>query len=402
MHSGWKHVSVGEIATVVRGASPRPKGDPRYYGGSIPRLMVADVTRDGKFVTPSIDYLTEAGAARSRPMKKGTLTIVCSGAVGVPSILAVDACIHDGFLALTNVSTHVDIEFLYEVFSTLGTKFERSATHGGVFTNLTTGILRGFQILLPPHSEQLRIAEILRTWDEAIKKTSQLIAAKVAHCDHLRLRLVSWSRWPTCAIAEIISPVSRPEPTPTTAYTAVSIRSHGKGTFQRTVERPEEIEMDTVYAVGARDLIVNITFAWEGAIALAKPEDAGCFVSHRFPTFEVNEKKVNRDFLGYVIRARQFVHNLATASPGGAGRNRVLSKREFPKIEIPIPPICEQDRIAAILGAADSEISLLRSERAAFERQRCGLLQKLLTGEWGVPARDRESMVVRVSEEGAQ
>src|SRR5690349_2082931 len=101
--SDWPFVSIQEVGTVIRGATLRPKEAPRYYGGRVPRLMGADVSRDGKYVTPSIDFLTEEGAKLSRFLPAGTLTIVCSGNVGVPSFLAVDACIHDGFLALTNI-----------------------------------------------------------------------------------------------------------------------------------------------------------------------------------------------------------------------------------------------------------------------------------------------------------
>jgi len=95
----WEVSKLSILGDIIRGASPRPKGDKRYYGGEIPRLMVEDVTRDGKFVIPQVDFLTAEGAKRSRPCKKGTLTIVCSGTVGVVSFLGTDACIHDGFLA---------------------------------------------------------------------------------------------------------------------------------------------------------------------------------------------------------------------------------------------------------------------------------------------------------------
>ena len=47
--------NLGEVCKVVRGSSPRPQGDPRYFGGDVPRLMIADITRDGKNVTPKID-----------------------------------------------------------------------------------------------------------------------------------------------------------------------------------------------------------------------------------------------------------------------------------------------------------------------------------------------------------
>ena len=165
----WKCRQIGEIAKVIRGASPRPKGDPLFYGGEVPRLMVQDVTRDGKYVTPSIDFLTSEGAKKSRPMVAGSLVMVCSGEVGVPAILAVDACIHDGFLGFTEINKDCDLEFLYYSFDSLRQSFHSSATHGGVFTNLTTGIVKDFLIALPPKQEQIRIAKILSEVDLRIK-----------------------------------------------------------------------------------------------------------------------------------------------------------------------------------------------------------------------------------------
>lgn len=166
----WQKINVKELGTVIRGASPRPKGDPKYYGGKVPRLMVEDVTRDGKYVTPKTDFLTSEGAKKSRPCKAGTLTIVCSGDVGTPSFLAVDACIHDGFLAIKEVSSNVEKDFLFYQMVRLKQRLERSATHGGVFTNLTTTILKNFSLELPDFNEQQKIASVLSAADHEIEK----------------------------------------------------------------------------------------------------------------------------------------------------------------------------------------------------------------------------------------
>lgn len=178
----WSEMKLGDIGRVIRGASPRPKGDPRYYGGPIPRLMVQDVTRDGKWVTPRIDSLTIEGAKLSRPCKAGTLTIVCSGTVGVVSFLAVDACIHDGFLALIEIDEETATkDFLYHSLSTLRLQFEDGATHGGVFTNLTTSGIQQFSIKCPKPSEQQRIATCLSSIDDLITSENQKLESLKSH-----------------------------------------------------------------------------------------------------------------------------------------------------------------------------------------------------------------------------
>lgn len=164
----WEVVSIESFSTVIRGASPRPKGDPRYYGGNVPRLMGADVTRDKKYVTPKIDFLTEEGAKLSRQMSKGDFVIVCSGTVGLPAILAIDACIHDGFLALKDINPKVSKEYLYYIFTQLRQQLDSKATHGGVFTNLTTQIVKEFKIALPSIDEQDNISNILKGIDDKI------------------------------------------------------------------------------------------------------------------------------------------------------------------------------------------------------------------------------------------
>lgn len=190
-NGNWKIKRIEELGTVIRGASPRPKSDPRYYGGNVPRLMVEDVTRDGKYVTPKVDFLTEEGAKLSRPCKAGTLTIVCSGDVGTPSFLAVDACIHDGFLGITNLSDQIDKDYLYYQVLRLKSKIERSATHGGVFTNLTTQILKDFEIKVPTLKEQKKISTMISQMDRDLLQEVKMLEMLQAQKRGLMHRLLT-------------------------------------------------------------------------------------------------------------------------------------------------------------------------------------------------------------------
>ena len=159
--STWPIIKIGSIAEVVRGSSPRPKGDPDYYGGPIPRLMVADITRDGMYATPKIDSLTYKGAKKSRAMKKGDVIITVSGNPGLPTILAKDACIHDGFVGLRDLKNDLILpEYLY--FNLLAQhEIHGLQSVGAVFKNLTTNQIRNFEIPLPPlNTQQAIIANI--------------------------------------------------------------------------------------------------------------------------------------------------------------------------------------------------------------------------------------------------
>jgi type I restriction enzyme S subunit len=150
---------IDNLCTLVRGSSPRPQGDPRFFGGPVPRLMIADITRDGTYVTPRIDSLTEEGATKSRPMKHGEVVMAVSGAVGLPAILTVDACIHDGFVGFRDLSREITPEFFYNYLVALR-HFSRTQAVGATFQNLKTEQIRTWQVPRPSAAAQQRFAEL--------------------------------------------------------------------------------------------------------------------------------------------------------------------------------------------------------------------------------------------------
>src|SRR5437763_482049 len=113
----WTVVALHDLCDVVRGGSPRPMGDPRFFKGSIPFIKISDVTTsDGLHVYDSETKVNEAGAERSRLLRKGELILSNSGTVCVPVFLGVDACIHDGFVAFEGLPASVDRKYLYHFF----------------------------------------------------------------------------------------------------------------------------------------------------------------------------------------------------------------------------------------------------------------------------------------------
>lgn len=117
------------------------------------------------------------------------------------------------------------------------------------------------------------------------------------------------------------------------------------------------------------DLIVNITFAWEHAIAVANQSDDGLYVSHRFPTYRANEGN-NIEFIKYLVSQDSFRKKLELISPGGAGRNRVMNQRDFLNLEVIIPHNeSEQKKIGRFFSVLDNLITL--HQRKSANKSRC-------------------------------
>lgn len=168
--SNWKITSISRLATVVRGASPRPAGDPLYFNGSdVPWITVAEVTKDdGKYITSTSEYLTSAGAEKSRMVESGTLLLSNSGAtLGVPKVTLIDGCINDGSLAFYNLK--IDQIFLLYVLKSRTYELRKEMSGYGQ-PNLNTDIVKAIKIPLPPQEKQEDIVKYLDQKCPAIDK----------------------------------------------------------------------------------------------------------------------------------------------------------------------------------------------------------------------------------------
>ena len=168
---GWVWCRLGKIADIVRGGSPRPAGDKRYYGGSIPFLKVGDLTGyEGKYCTEYTHSIKEAGLNKTRFVEANTLMLTNSGAtLGVPRICTFATTFNDGIAAFLNIDL-LDKEFLFYFLREKSDFFLYQASRGQGQPNLNTDIIANTIIAFPPLSEQQAIVskldELMRTCDE--------------------------------------------------------------------------------------------------------------------------------------------------------------------------------------------------------------------------------------------
>ena len=182
--------------------------------------------------------------------------------------------------------------------------------------------------------------------------------------------------WEQRKLGELLEKYEDPVETPHDGYERLGIRSHAKGTFHSFVESGEELNSARMHRVAANKFILNITFAWEHAVAITDKNDEGKLVSHRFPQFSF-DKCLKSNFFKYLILDEKFRKHLELSSPGGAGRNRVLKISDMLEYKIYLPSIDEQTEIGQYFSHLDNLITLHQRECNQLKELKKTMLKKM-------------------------
>lgn len=273
-----------------------------------------------------------------------------------------DACyVSSEFPTFVPVSHDIDLDFLRFWFR-LPTTLSQVDSNSSGSTKLSRNRFKenfflDLEIPLPPLEEQRRIVARI---DE--------LAARIAEARRIRqgieketwaLLLSAYNKITKGAarlpMAEVAPLVRRPVQVDIAEkYYELGIRSFGKGTFHKPAIQGAEIGTKKIFYIEPGDLVFNIVFAWEGAVAVARQEDAGRVGSHRFLTCVAREGLATPTYLCFHFLTAEGLEELGKASPGGVDRNRTLGRDALAKIQVPIPAYEKQlwfDKLSAKVDA---------------------------------------------------
>ncbi|ASO28247.1 hypothetical protein CG015_02565 [Vibrio anguillarum] len=406
----WVKQALGQRMTIFRGASPRPKGDPRYYGGLVPRLMIQDATRDGKYTTPCIDFLTDEGAKKSRHLKAGSVVLSCSGTrVAIPTLLAVDACVHDGWLAFKDYK-NIEPEYLYYLFVKLHERMQGSATTGGVFNNLTTEIMNNLMMSFPTLPEQQKIASFLSKVDEKISLLTEKKAKLTEYKKGVMQQLFDGSFQEQDGKLVFVPPTLRFKADDGSEFPDWEERKLGElGQFKNGLNKGKEdfgfgspfVNLQDVFGkqvisstsnlglVNASDKDIDLYQLLKGDVIFIRSSVKKSGVGE---TALVEKNLVKTVYSGFLIRFRsntdltdnykkycfwekRFRNKLIAMSTTSANTN--INQESLSQLTIPCPSQDEQTKIANFLSSIDQKIDLVSSELEKTKEWKEGLLQQM-------------------------
>lgn len=260
--------------------------------------------------------------------------------------------------------------------------------------NISQDRLLSVPIGVPPLSEQRKIAEILQTWDEAIEKLTALRKANLSRRVWMRSHLFTGlirmpgytGAWHDVTLGQVLT----------------EHRLNGTGA-------------EEVYSVSVHKGLINQIEHLGRSFAAADTSHynrvlPGDIVYTKSPTGEfplgiIKQSKITQEVivsplygvftpathaLGVILDAlfespiavRNYLHPLVQK---GAKNTIAITNRRFleGKLRLPMDP-AEQAAIAEVVATTQAELACIDAEIEALTRQKRGLMQKLLTGEWRV------------------
>jgi type I restriction enzyme S subunit len=165
-------------------------------------------------------------------------------------------------------------------------------------------------------------------------------------------------------------------------YQEIGIYCFGKGIFHKVPRTGLEVGDKDLYLLKEGDFILQVTFSWEGAIAIVSASEDGMYGSTRYPTFRVDEERCVPRFLLRYFETHEGLQQLVKICPGSAGRNRVLSIKRIPEVFVPLPSPLEQRRILTRIDGLDAKIGQARSLRLQTDEEIVGLFDSALNDKW--------------------
>ncbi|WP_394283230.1 restriction endonuclease subunit S, partial [Frisingicoccus sp.] len=284
---GVEYKPFGEMATIVRGASPRPiKNFVTTEPEGVNWIKIGDVKPGSKYITKTAEKITLDGAKKSRFVKEGDFILSNSMSFGRPYIMKTQGCIHDGWLAISNFDNSFVPDFLYHLLNSNMYQqiMKQKASFGGAVQNLNADIVKELDMPVVPLEVQCEIVRILDNFTELTKElkaelTAELTARKKQY-EYYRDNLLTFdSTIKQVRLGEICSVITKG--TTPKSYTKTGISFVKTEAFDGTRIVPERLsyvdeETHTNFLrrsiLEENDILVTIAGATIGKCAMVPKE----------------------------------------------------------------------------------------------------------------------------------
>lgn len=376
--NGWKRSTLGEIAHISSGGTPS-RSQPEYWeNGDIPWIRTTEVQNCILYPENTQEFITGKGLQNSSAKLVATDTILLAmigqgKTRGQVALLKFEASTNQNCATIQLYKNHSsDFYFQY-----LLSQYEniRGSSNSAGQSNLSGALVKAIPVPVPPLSEQIKIAQILTTWDNAIRTTEQLIQNSEQQKQALMQQLLTGKKrlfdehgkrfceeWKYLSFEECFK-VSNDK--------SIQIKS---SEYKKSGNIPV-IDQSQSFIAGYCDSLkvysdIPVIIFGDHTRCLKWIDFEFCIGADGTQVLKT-KNQIDEKFAYYAL-CNTYIPNL-----GYSRHMRELKEKDF---KMPVN-VEEQQKIAAVLTATDNEIDTLKQTLCRLKTEKQALMQQLLTGK---------------------
>jgi type I restriction enzyme S subunit len=384
---------IGALTSSASGTTPiREKQKIYYTDGS--HLWVKTTDLNNNFIRDTSEKVTQRALDETscKLLPKNTVLVAMYGGfnqIGRTGLLTKEAACNQ---ALTGIAPNdgFDSRYLQEVLNLRTFYWKKFAASSRKDPNITRNDVMQFPV---PHSnktEEIKIVEILSTWDKAIELKEELIEEKKEFKRGLMQKLLTGDMrfpeftdaWEEKRLNDILKVVTRNEEwDDEKLYNLVSVRRRSGGVFYRGELFGYQIKTKNLVPIKKNDFLISKMQVVHGALGLVENDFENYYVSDSYIILQSKEESLNIKFFNYLTQMPFMYHKTYISSYGVHIEKMTFNLKLYLKEKVFVPSeVKEQKKIVQILDLISTENMKLMKELNQLKEQKRGLMQLLLTG----------------------
>lgn len=386
-YDAWEQRKLGDLANIVRGASPRPIQDPKWFDkeSNIGWLRISDVTEQNGRIYHLDQHISKLGQEKTRVLTEPHLLLSIAATVGKPLVNYIKTGVHDGFLIF--LDPLFEREFMFQWLEMFRPQWKKYGQPGSQ-VNLNSELIRNQDILIPGNTEQQKIGSFFKQLDNLItqneRKIDLLKQLKQAYLQKIfsqELRFTGFNDgWEERDLSAISDKVTEKNKENQFSETFTNSAEYGiidqRDFFDKDISN--EKNLNGYYIVHENDFVYNpriSNYAPVGPIKRNKLGRTGV-MSPLYYVFR--SRGVDKKYLEYYFDTTAWHIFLKMNGDSGARSDRFAIKDSvFNQMPIPYPTIGEQEQIGSFFEKLDKAIALHQQKLDLLKKQKQAYLQKL-------------------------
>lgn len=389
----WEQRKFSDLVLIERGGSPRPidayiTEDP----AGLNWVKIGDAPSMGRYITSTSEKIKPEGLSKTRQVYPGDLVLSNSMSFGRPYIMAVEGCIHDGWLLIRDTQNQFDPVFLCHMLGTPQMLDQyRMFASGSTVNNLNKELVGNAMVPLPNRDEQVKIGKYLDELDSLItlhqRKHDKLCTVKRSMLDKMfpkpgetepEIRFKGftdpWEQRKLGDLGEIAIKVISPSNSPDTLFYEYSMPAYDLDKNPTQVQG-KDIALTRV-VISDPVLLINKLNVRKQRIWMVKHAGKNAVCTGEFLPFKSD--KIDLEFIRQQLLSERVTEELSSLSAGSSNSQKRITPQALLSFSVMVPSKqIESQEIADFLEAFDSLITLHQRKLDLLKNSKKSLLDKM-------------------------